>query len=76
MDSMSRTQRTGAQAVVSGGTLLVIKYLLDQFGVQIPEDVLIAMLTMLMVAAAKAQNFAEDQGWIKDRRIPSAPATE
>jgi hypothetical protein len=67
-DTLSRTQRTGAQATVSAGTLLLIKYVLDQLGVEIPEDVLIAGIIVVLTVVAKAQNFAEDQGWIQDRR--------
>ena len=66
--SHSRTRRTGQQVAVSAGTLLLVKYILQEFGVNIPEDVLIVALGMLVTFAAKVQAFAETRGWLEDRR--------
>lgn len=66
--TLSRPQRTAAQAAPSAMLLLVVNYILDQFGVDIPETVLVATYGLLMIAASKIQAFAEYQGWIKNRQ--------
>jgi hypothetical protein len=73
----NRTSRTAVQAGVPTGLVLVASYIVnDVFHLDVPAEVLIAILGGLIVGFAGAQNFAEDQGWIKDRRLPPAPATE
>ena len=73
----NRTNRTLVQAGVPTGLILVASYFVnDVFHLDVPSEVLIAVLGGLIYAFAYGQNFAEDQGWIKDRRLPPAPVTE
>lgn len=73
----NRTNRTLVQTSVPTGLVLVASYLAnDVFNLNIPSEVLIAILGGLVYSFAYGQNFAEDQGWIEDRRLPPAPVTE
>jgi hypothetical protein len=73
----NRTNRTAFQAGVPTGLVLVASYILnDVLHLEIPSEVLLACLGGLIYGLSYLQNFSEDQGWIKDRRLPPAPATE
>jgi hypothetical protein len=67
-DTLTRTQRTGVQVGGSTALILVLNYVLGLFGVSVPEEVLLAGLGLLTYYGSILMNFAEDQGWIKDRR--------
>jgi hypothetical protein len=71
----NRTKRTAFQAGVPTGAVLVAKWVLDSFELSVPDDVLLILLAALITGFASAINFAEDQGWIKDRRTPPAIVT-
>lgn len=67
-DTLSRSQRTGVQVGGSAGLVLLITYVLGLFDVTVPTEVIVTALALLTIYGAKLMNFAEDQGWIKDRR--------
>lgn len=67
-DTLTRTQRTGVQAVGGTGVVLLISYLLSVCGLNVPMEVIVTAVAMAPVAMAKLMNFAEEQGWIKDRK--------
>lgn len=67
-DTMTRTQRTGVQVGGSAGLVLLITYVLGLFDVTVPAEVLVTALALCTIYGAKLMNFAEEQGWIKDRK--------
>ena len=67
-DTLTRTQRTGVQAVGGTGVVLLISYLLSVCGLNVPMEVIVTAVGLAPIGAAKLMNFAEEQGWIKDRK--------